>query len=95
MSSVLTIMPIYLVTMNIVTFVVFGLDKQRAKLAEWRISERTLLLLAFAGGSVGALAGMALFHHKTRKAKFQIGVPLALVLHIAIAVWVIVGHPLS
>ena len=52
-------------------FIVFGLDKGRARAGKWRVSERTLLLLSLAGGSLGALSAMLLFRHKTRKAEVR------------------------
>ena len=63
---------------NIITIAVYGIDKRSAVRGKWRIRVSTLLGLAAAGGSVGALLGMHLFHHKTRKKKFTIGVPLML-----------------
>ena len=71
----------YLLIMNFLTWVIYGLDKGRAKSGKWRIPERTLLILAAIGGSVGALIGMLMFCHKTRKAKFVILVPVLLVIH--------------
>ena len=64
-----------------------GLDKLRAVKGEWRISERSLFLLAAAGGSAGALAGMFLFRHKTKHMSFRIGLPLILLLQLAAALW--------
>ena len=75
---------LYLIVINIVTWIAFGLDKWKAKSGKWRIPERTLLLLALAGGSLGALAGMIMFRHKTRKAKFFISVPVMFVVHCVI-----------
>jgi|GEM_PF-119260 len=69
-----------LVALNVVTFVAYGIDKWKAKHGKWRISEATLLLLAVLGGSIGALAAMFLFHHKTLHAKFRYGVPAILLL---------------
>ena len=74
----------YLIVINIVTWIAFGLDKWKAKSGKWRIPERTLLLLALAGGSLGALAGMIMFRHKTRKSKFFISVPVMFVVHCVI-----------
>ena len=71
----------YLLIMNFLTWVIYGLGKGRAKSGKWRIPERTLLILAAIGGSVGALIGMLMFRHKTRKAKFVILVPVLLVIH--------------
>lgn len=74
----------YLILINVITYYMFGEDKKRAKQQKWRIPESTLLLLALFGGAVGALLGMHNFHHKTRKWKFRILVPMCLVLHLYI-----------
>ncbi|HJD05181.1 MAG TPA: DUF1294 domain-containing protein [Candidatus Mediterraneibacter caccogallinarum] len=84
----------YLIIINIAAWIMYGLDKWKAKSGAWRIPERTLLLTALAGGSVGALAGMLLFHHKTRKPKFMIGVPVMFAAHCVI-VGVIVHYLLA
>ena len=55
----------YLIVINVVTFLVYGIDKWKAKKGSWRISEATLLILAAIGGSIGALLGMKIWHHKT------------------------------
>ena len=55
----------YLIVINVVTFLVYGIDKWKAKQGSWRISEATLLILAVIGGSIGALLGMQVWHHKT------------------------------
>ena len=80
---------IYLLAVNAVTFIVYGIDKYKAKHAKWRISEATLLLLAVLGGSVGAWCGMKVWHHKTMHKKFKYGVPVILLLQVALAVWII------
>lgn len=68
-----------LVIINIVAFAMYGIDKSKAKKKRWRISEASLLSMAFLGGAYGAWLGMRVFHHKTRHKKFQILVPLAAV----------------
>lgn len=68
-----------LVIINIVAFAMYGIDKSKAKKKRWRISEASLLSVAFLGGAYGAWLGMKVFHHKTRHKKFQILVPLAAV----------------
>ena len=74
----------YLLGINAVTFIVYGIDKYRAKKAKWRISEATLLLLAVLGGSIGAWIGMKVWHHKTMHKKFQYGVPAILLIQVAL-----------
>ena len=78
---------LYLIGINVVTFLVYGLDKWKAKRDAWRISETTLLLLAAAGGSVGALLGMQIFRHKTKHVKFTVGVPAILLVQVALSIW--------
>lgn len=70
--------------MSVLAFFLYGWDKALAKLDRRRVPERTLLSCAVLGGSFGALAGMALFHHKTRKPRFRRIVPLSLVFHLAL-----------
>ena len=72
---------------NLISFTAYGIDKHRARKDKWRIPESTLLMLAFIGGALGALAGMLVFHHKTKHWKFKILVPLFLLLQLALAVW--------
>ncbi len=79
---------IYIFTsLNVLTFFVYGIDKWRAKQGRWRISEATLLMLAVIGGSIGALLGMRIWHHKTMHKKFKYGLPLILLAQIAQGVW--------
>ena len=66
----------YLVTINALGFLIMLADKEKAKKRLWRIPEATLLTVAALGGSIGCLAGMKVFHHKTRKPKFYIGIPV-------------------
>lgn len=81
--SVYAIVLLYLELINLTAFALFGIDKRRAKKGKWRIPEATLLLSAVLGGGVGALAGMLLFRHKTRKPRFTVGVPVILGMQIA------------
>ena len=76
----------YLVGINLLGFFLMGLDKRRAKRNRWRISEVSLFLPAILGGSLGALIGMHLFHHKTRHWYFRLGLPAVLVLQGVLAV---------
>lgn len=66
----------YLLIINIITFLIYGMDKYKAKKHIWRISEKVLIGLATIGGFIGAFAGMQVFRHKTKHIKFVIGVPL-------------------
>ena len=68
----------YLIAVNLLAFICFGVDKLKAKTRQWRISENTLLLIAVCGGSLGAICGMHIFHHKTRHRKFTVGIPVIL-----------------
>lgn len=72
----------YFVVINIVSFVVYGIDKYRAKKHKWRVSEKVLIGLATVGGFVGAITGMQIFRHKTKHMKFVIGVPVITILWI-------------
>lgn len=82
----------YLLLVNIVSFITMAVDKSKAKHGKWRISEKTLFLLAAVGGSVGSLAGMYTFRHKTKHTKFVIGMPVILIVHIALAIYVIYNY---
>ncbi len=77
---------IYLLVINLTAFAAYGLDKKKAEKDRWRIPEATLVMLAVLGGSIGALAGMLAFHHKTKKPKFVIGIPLILLLQSAASI---------
>lgn len=76
----------YLCVVNIITFLMYGLDKQKARMHRFRIPESVLIGAAAIGGSVGAYAGMKVFHHKTRKVKFYIGVPVIFILQVMLFV---------
>ena len=78
---------IYLAVVNVVAFVLYGIDKYKAKQGAWRIPEKTLLGIAVIGGSVGALAGMNFFRHKTKHWYFKYGLPAILAVHLGIAAY--------
>ena len=79
---------VLLAAMNLLAFILYGVDKLKAKKGAWRIPEATLLLVAALGGSLGALFGMELFRHKTKHWQFKILVPLFLILHIALGIYI-------
>ena len=79
----------YLLAVNIVTFLLYGIDKYKAKKGKWRISESKLLTMAAIGGSIGAWAGMRLWHHKTMHKKFKYGIPVIIILQVALAVYLL------
>jgi uncharacterized membrane protein YsdA (DUF1294 family) len=83
MSTIEKIIIGYVIAINGITLMVYGIDKWKAKHNKWRIPEATLLILAAVGGSIGALCGMKFFHHKTMHKKFKYGVPAILLLQIA------------
>ena len=78
----------YLLLINAASFVLMLADKLKARKNRWRIPERTLMLSALLGGSIGALAGMYLFRHKTRHAKFTIGIPAILIAEVFLIFWI-------
>ncbi len=75
---------LYLLAVNVIAFVLYGVDKYRAKNDLWRIPEANLILFAIIGGAAGSLMGMFFFHHKTKKQKFLTVVPLCLLAWIVI-----------
>lgn len=77
----------YLLGINVLTFFFYGIDKWKAQKQWRRINERTLLLLACIGGSIGAWSGMKCFRHKTQHKKFVWGVPVILLLQIALGIY--------
>ena len=84
MNTLYSYLAYYLLAINAVAFIVYGIDKYKAKKAKWRISEATLLLLTVLGGSVGAWMGMKIWHHKTMHKKFKYGIPAILLIQIAL-----------
>lgn len=83
-QQLIYIVLIYLAVINIVTFFLYGIDKWKAKRTKWRVQESTLLWWAAFGGSIGALLGMKIWHHKTLHKKFKYGVPAILIGQIAL-----------
>ena len=79
----------FLLAINIATFLLYGIDKYKAKKSKWRISEATLLTMAAIGGSIGAWAGMRLWHHKTMHKKFKYGIPVIIIMQVALAVYLL------
>ena len=75
---------IYLIVINVAAFLAMMTDKHKARRDKWRISEKSLFMLALAGGSVGSILGMKLFHHKTRHRLFTIGMPAILLVQLVL-----------
>ena len=84
-----TVLLVWLAVINLLTFIVYGADKRRARKGKWRVPEKTLFLLPLLGGSIGALLGMRVFHHKTKHWYFVWGIPAILLAQIALAVWLL------
>lgn len=87
-TPITTIIVLYLVIINVITFLLYGTDKWKAKRSRWRIPESALLGMAAVGGSVGAWLGMRVWHHKTQHKKFRYGVPAILVAQIVLLAWI-------
>ena len=77
----------YLLAVNITSFLLYGIDKYKAKKGRWRISEATLLLMAVIGGSIGAWGGMRIWHHKTMHKMFKYGIPVIIIFQVALAAY--------
>ena len=84
MNTLHSCLAYYLLGINAVAFIMYGIDKYKAKKAKWRIPEATLLLLAVLGGSIGAWMGMKVWHHKTMHKKFKYGILAILLIQIAL-----------
>lgn len=81
---------IYLICINLIGFLAMFIDKKKAENGSWRIQERTLITIAFIGGSIGSLIGMYTFKHKTQKPRFKIGFPVILAIQIAIVIYLLI-----
>ena len=86
--KILLIILAVVAVMNVVTFFLYGIDKLKAKHSKWRISEATLIWMAVFGGSIGALLGIKIWHHKTQHKKFKYGIPLILLAQIVMIGWI-------
>lgn len=75
---------IYLLVVNLLTFLIMWWDKHEAKLGDWRVSEQFLFILVLLGGGIGGIAGMYTFRHKTKKWYFKFGFPAILIIEIFI-----------
>ena len=89
MENILMYFIIYLIIINLIAFLAMYIDKRKARYGIWRIPVQSLFFLALIGGSIGAIAGMYAFRHKTKKLRFSIGFPVILILQIIliISVW--------
>lgn len=85
----MTLLGCYLLIVNLLAFFLYGIDKRKAAKGQWRISEGTLLGIAFIGGSIGAWIAMQLFRHKTKHWSFRLLVPLFFVMQVAVCLYFI------
>ena len=79
---------LYLLLVKLIAFVLYGVDKRRARQGRWRISESTLLGIALLGGAIGAMVGMKVFRHKTKHKRFSLGLPAIFVLQMALVLYI-------
>lgn len=83
---------LYLIIMNLMSLLLFGIDKRRARNKLWRIPESTLLGISLLGGSLGSILGMSLFRHKTKKKKFTILVPICLLINLYLIYYIYIQY---
>ncbi len=86
MTNVITFISAYIILVNIIGFLLMGIDKYKAKKRGFRIPEATLFIVALIGGSIGSIVGMYLFRHKTRHRSFVYGMPLILILQVILVI---------
>lgn len=79
---------IYLLLINILLFILMGIDKRKATKNKWRIKEKTLLILCILGGSIGGIIGMYTFRHKTKHLKFKIGFPFIFIVQLMLLLYI-------
>ena len=94
MSNIFTVknILIYLLIINLISFIAMYIDKKRAKWGKWRIKESTLFMLALIGGSIGGIAGMYTFRHKTKKSRFVVGFPAVLIIQIIAVIIILIEN---
>lgn len=85
---------LYLFSINVVGFLLMGMDKRRAMKNLWRIPEKTLFFTSLAGGSIGSILGMQFFRHKTKHTSFVIGMPCILLFQIALILFLVFRYRL-
>ena len=83
---------IYFLSLNVLTFFTYGIDKWKAKKSKWRIREAALLGLAVLGGSIGAWLGMKVWHHKAMHKKFKYGIPAIIIVQFAMIGYILFVH---
>ena len=83
---------IYFVIINLLGFFSMGIDKWKAKRGRWRIPENTLFTYTVLGGGIGTIAGMYIFRHKTKKAKFTVGMPAIFILEVILIVFLLIRY---
>ncbi len=93
--DVISYIAVYLIVINLAGFICMALDKQKARRNKWRIPEATLFLFALFGGSCGCMLGMRVFHHKTQKPKFYIGIPIIFGVELVILLYFLFLAPLK
>ena len=77
---------LFILVINLISFCIMGWDKKCAINNNYRISEKEIFIISILGGSIGTLIGMKIFHHKTQKKKFQLGIPIIVVIQIIISI---------
>ena len=83
---------IYLIVINLIGILIMYIDKRRAMYGRWRIPEKTLIIVALLGGSIGCMIGMKLFRHKTQKIKFVLGYPTILIAETILIIYFLVKY---
>ena len=79
---------IYIIVINLLTFMAMWWDKHEAKKGDWRVSEKTLFVFVLLGGGIGGILGMYVFRHKTKKWYFKYGFPIILILEVILGIYI-------